>query len=237
MSVLKTTENKDKSAYNGDMSRKVLFHGSSQVVEKPLFGHGAPTNDYGPGFYCTKEKEAAKEWACKSGEEGVLNKYDIDERGLKILYLDKEHGFGVLNWLTLLLEHRTLGASFIKLFGDRVEFLKRRYRVDISSYDVVVGYRADDAYFAFPKAFIDGSLTLESLEKVFELGNLGKQYVLISEKAFSAIRFIESIPVDRTYVDKYNNKMVSANDDYARYLTESAKDIRGTRITDLMKHE
>lgn len=42
----------------------VLYHGSPEIVEKPIFGFGSDKNDYGRGFYCTEKIELAKEWAC-----------------------------------------------------------------------------------------------------------------------------------------------------------------------------
>jgi len=44
-----------------------IYHGSRMVIRKPAFGMGNPNNDYGLGFYCAREIELAKEWAC--GEE------------------------------------------------------------------------------------------------------------------------------------------------------------------------
>ena len=41
---------------------KKLYHGSSRIIEKPVFGYGKPYNDYGLGFYCTESLEMAKEW-------------------------------------------------------------------------------------------------------------------------------------------------------------------------------
>ena len=38
-----------------------LYHGSEKIVERPLFGVGRPTTDYGSGFYCTENCELAKE--------------------------------------------------------------------------------------------------------------------------------------------------------------------------------
>ena len=38
-----------------------LYHGSSNIIEKPLFGYGKAYNDYGLGFYCTESLEMAKE--------------------------------------------------------------------------------------------------------------------------------------------------------------------------------
>ena len=43
------------------MIRK-LYHGSINIIEKPIFGYGKTYNDYGLGFYCTDSLEMAKEW-------------------------------------------------------------------------------------------------------------------------------------------------------------------------------
>ncbi|MBP3577789.1 MAG: DUF3990 domain-containing protein, partial [Lachnospiraceae bacterium] len=39
---------------------KKLYHGSSNIIEKPVFGYGKKYNDYGLGFYCTDSIEMAK---------------------------------------------------------------------------------------------------------------------------------------------------------------------------------
>ena len=39
-----------------------LYHGSVNVIRRPVFGVGKATNDYGLGFYCTEHIELAKEW-------------------------------------------------------------------------------------------------------------------------------------------------------------------------------
>ena len=44
------------------MNKKLtIYHGSTQVIETPMFGAGNPRNDYGLGFYCTENIELAKE--------------------------------------------------------------------------------------------------------------------------------------------------------------------------------
>lgn len=39
----------------------ILYHGSREIVEHPLYGKGSQNNDYGQGFYCTESMELAKE--------------------------------------------------------------------------------------------------------------------------------------------------------------------------------
>lgn len=43
--------------------KRIVFQGSQNQVEVPVYGKGSKTNDYGRGFYCTEDVELAKEWA------------------------------------------------------------------------------------------------------------------------------------------------------------------------------
>ena len=38
-----------------------IYHGSPNLIERPVFGEGKVHNDYGRGFYCTEHAELAKE--------------------------------------------------------------------------------------------------------------------------------------------------------------------------------
>ena len=58
--------------------------------------------------------------------------------------------------------------------------------------DAIIGYRADDSYFSFARAFVNNEISLRQLSYAMKLGELGEQFVLKSEKAFSSIRFISS---------------------------------------------
>ena len=57
------------------MSKIILLHGSDHVIEQPNFLLGKSNNDYGRGFYCTRELSMAMEWACKQNTDGFVNKY------------------------------------------------------------------------------------------------------------------------------------------------------------------
>lgn len=39
---------------------KKIYHGSRDIVKKPVYGKGKTYNDYGSGFYCTDTIEMAK---------------------------------------------------------------------------------------------------------------------------------------------------------------------------------
>ena len=86
--------------------KKEILHGSEFIIKKPELKLGKTTNDYGQGFYCTTLPEMAKEWACKDNHDGFMNCYLLDDDNLKYLnLLDGKHT--VLNWIALLLQHRT----------------------------------------------------------------------------------------------------------------------------------
>ena len=164
-----------------------LFHGSPQVVRHPSLCAGKPDNDYGRGFYCTRDSELAKEWACKSGRDGFLNAYSFDEADLQTLdLLDGTHS--VLEWIALLLRHRTFDLDSDLAVQAR-EYLIAHFAPNLHGVDVVIGYRADDSHFSFAESFVSNGLPLRGLGRAMRLGRLGVQVVLTSERAFSRIGF------------------------------------------------
>ena len=216
------------------MSKITLYHGSQMIIEKPEYKGGKIHNDYGQGFYCTKHMELAKEWAVDEDSDGYVNIYEIDLSGLKILNLN-DYKYSILHWLTILLEHRTMRMNG-PVAEDGLDFLKKHYHMDISGYDVIVGYRADDSYFSFARAFIANSISIAQLERAMYLGELGEQYFIQSEKAFSKLIFKEYIEVASSdYYPLKKSRDNKARSDF-NYITRSL-DKEGTYILDLMREE
>lgn len=178
------------------MSKIILYHGSNEKIEKPLFGKGKVYNDYGQGFYCTEHIELAKEWACNEGVDGFANKYDLDKSGLKILNLSSQE-YTILHWIALLMENRRFRVS-TPVMRMGVQWLKDHFLIDISNYDLIIGYRADDSYFSFARAFISNEISLSQLNYAMRLGKLGEQYVLKTEKSFHQLTFQSAELADNT---------------------------------------
>ena len=164
-----------------------LFHGSEFKIEKPHVGGGKVTNDYGSGFYCTESEELACEWAVTPRHDGYANRYAFDMRGLKVLNLNGE-GYCVLHWLSVLLQHRTFDVRYGVATLAKA-YLTEHFAIDLSQYDVVRGYRADDSYFSFAQDFLSGTISYPQLTVAMRLGKLGEQIVLRSEAAFGRIKF------------------------------------------------
>ena len=214
------------------MENLVLYHGSPEIVQQPLLEKGKPTNDYGQGFYCTLHESLACEWACTSARGGYANKYELDTGKLKVLHLD-QLGHATLSWLSLLLQNRIVRLSTPAMRRGK-DWLVKHFPTNIVSYDVVVGYRADDSYFQFARAFLNNSITFEQLSLAMRLGNLGEQYVLKSKKAFKSIRFLDATWADQTvYYPLRDARDKHALEEFNRILEE--EDQGGILLRDLIE--
>ena len=216
------------------MSTLILYHGSPGIIEKPVFGRGKAYNDYGRGFYCTEHIELAKEWACTEGTDGYANKYEIETNGLSVLNLSTGD-YTILNWLAVLMLHRK-GRLSTPMAKQGQEYLIQNFLPDFQSCDAIIGYRADDSYFSFARAFVTNTISLKQLGSAMRLGKLGEQYVLKSPRAFEAIKFIDYTVADNTV---YYAKR-KARDDEARtaYMRELEKDgINGIFMRDIIREE
>ena len=69
------------------------------------------------------------------------------------------------------------------------EYIVRNFSVDISKYDIITGYRADDSYFSFAQDFLNGTISYRQLFNAMHLGKLGMQYVLKNSRAFERTAF------------------------------------------------
>ena len=84
------------------------------------------------------------------------------------------------------------------------------------------GYRADDSYFSFSRAFLANGITLGQLRRAMRLGKLGEQVVLRTPAAFDAISFVEAIPVDASiYHARRLSRDRDAREDFRKMLTET----------------
>lgn len=167
----------------------IIYHGSKDIIEKPVFGKGNKKNDYGLGFYCTENVELAKEWACSNNEmNGYANQYEIDLSAYKVLDL-REEKYSILNWMAILLKFRTFDVN-TPISAQAKEYILENFYVNVEEYDVIIGYRADDSYFSFAKDFINNTISVEQLAEAMRLGDLGIQIVLKSKRAFDTVKYI-----------------------------------------------
>lgn len=214
---------------------KTIYHGSKDIIKKPIFGKGKSYNDYGLGFYCTENLELAKEWGVELNRNGYANIYEIDESKLSILDLNS-NDYCILHWLAVLLENREFDI-LSPLALEAKEYILNNFSVDYKKYDVIIGYRADDSYFSFAQDFLNGTISYRQLNNAMHLGNLGQQFVLKSQKAFDEIKYIgNEIALCDEWYSKKENRDKSARQDY--FDTEKNRRQRGDiYITQIMDEE
>ena len=105
------------------MSGLVVFHGGTDVIEKPLCKVGRKNLDFGQGFYVTNMRSQAVSWAqniaLKRGENPVLNVYSLDKEEVLQKFRCKIFTAYDAEWLDFIVANRT-GHNVAKNF-DYVE--------------------------------------------------------------------------------------------------------------------
>ena len=214
---------------------KTLYHGSANIIDKPIFGYGKTYNDYGLGFYCTDNLEMAKEWGATKDRNGFANCYEMECDGLDILDLNAPD-YCILHWLGILLQHREFDIPSA-LALEAKEYLLANFAVDYMHRDAIIGYRADDSYFSFAQDFINGTISYRQLNDAMHLGKLGQQFVLKSQLAFERIHFTGSEVAESN--EWYAKKMLRDKTARREYFSvERNKRQRGDLyITQIMDEE
>ena len=199
-----------------------IYHGSEKVIDNPIWGYGREDNDYGQGFYCTEDPELAKEWAAVTEKGGFLNTYSLTTDRLKTLRLQAPE-YNMLNWMALLLYNRKIRySSPIEKRG--ADYIIKNFLPDTDSTDIIIGYRADDSYFSFSRAFLSNTITLQQLSYAMKYGDLGEQIVLVSKRAFDNIKFIDASPVNgEIYCPKRKIRDNNARESYQKLLEQESQ--------------
>ena len=193
--------------------KKIIYHGSINIIKEPIYGYGKKYNDYGLGFYCTENIELAKEWAVNKEKDGYANIYELDISDLKILNLNDKK-YNILHWLTLLIKNREFDLRTI-VSKRAKEYLIKNYSIDLNGIDIVIGYRADDSYFTFAQDFLNNSISLRKLNEAMRLGDLGEQIAKTDRNASKKgnIYYVLKNIRDLTARKYYFNKREELNDD------------------------
>ena len=93
------------------MSKIVVYHGATQMVEHPICRFGRANLDFGQGFYVTDIREQAVEWAIRVSRNRqttpILNRYQLDRNGIiregRALVFDSYDEY----WLRFIVASRT----------------------------------------------------------------------------------------------------------------------------------
>lgn len=170
---------------------QTVYHGSDHILKTPIYLGGKKNNDYGNGFYTTEYEDRAKSWATLNGnpDKSIVNTYHLDLNNLSIL--DLNH-YGILAWIAEVVANRGMGQEGADIVGKE---LVKRYRINPTDYDIIIGYRADDSYTQVIEAFLLNEINISDVERLFYKDSLGNQIFLKSEQAFQNIHWMDAYEV------------------------------------------
>ena len=184
-----------------------LYHGTACQNLVPTFGYGSTAQDYGLGFYLTPYPELAKEWAVgyREVEQGYMHKYTLDLTGLSIYTFETDTIEDIFAWISELMKYHE--ADDTLLYRRNSQRFIQRYGVDLSSYDIICGWRADSSYFRIAKDLMRGDLSYDLLEEALHLGDFGVQVCIKSERAFGRLMpDTNPVVVTQEYREMYEDR-------------------------------
>lgn len=211
-----------------------LYHGSPEESFVPTFGLGNDRHDYGRGFYLTEFPELAREWSVAANpfQNGWMHVYDLTLDGLAVLDFTE---LNPLVWLAELMRHRDADES--RYYRENAPKFIAKYGMDVSRYDVIRGWRANASYFYICKSFVRNNIGVGFLGELLKLGELGVQYFLRTERAFAALREIESATeavVAADYCARYGDRDASARRRMYDLIENDPRNDLSTTFKDLL---
>ena len=84
----------------------------------------------------------------------------------------------------------------------------------------VANFIADDSHFQCAESFVSDTLPLRSLNMALRLGKLGEQTVVISQRGFERLKFVDIYSVDKNVCyPKFLDRDTKARDTYRKEST------------------
>lgn len=156
----------------------ILYHGSTDCVDKPEIRKGDVYLDFGVGFYTTTSYEQAERWARikmrrKNLDTGYVSVYEFDyERAMNDLVI-KQFESADEEWLTFVVNNRK-GAPTNDLA------------------DMHIGPVADDNVYQSIRLFETGAYDAEYTVKRLKTEVLHDQWALHTDKILKYLTFVEA---------------------------------------------
>jgi hypothetical protein len=159
----------------------ILYHGGTDIVEKPLILPRSAGRDFGIGFYCTDIRDQAEKWAKRQGrirkQIAILNMYEFDSDNARRNFNIKMFSGYSLEWLELVVNCRKTPHY-------------------IHGFDIVYGKIANDDVGETVQAVLDGLMPLDfALQKLAFMPS-NNQYCFCTEKSLVVLGFMKSIRLE-----------------------------------------
>lgn len=159
-----------------------VYHGSTEVVERPEIRDAARPLDYGSGFYTTTSYEQAEAWVVRRMKErkvnkGYVNVYDFDEEASHSLHRLLFHS-PTDEWIDFVMANR-LQLGFTH------------------DYDLVYGPVANDRVYVSFTLYEGDIIDREELIRRLKTYKLVDQYLFHTIAALQFLKFSEAKEIKR----------------------------------------
>ena len=161
----------------------LLYHGSKSGIEGPIRPRSRKQCDFGKGFYMGTDPGQALTLICDF-EKSKFYIMDLDMTGLKQCEVPPD-----IDWAMLVAYHRG------KMEKNKGTPLYNKYSEMSSGKDLVIGSIANDRMFFVIDNFFQGAITDVALVNSLSVLELGKQYVVVTEKGCEHVRIAAEIPL------------------------------------------
>lgn len=147
--------------------KKILYHGSKEIIEAPEIRIQKYNKDFYFGFYCTIYPKQAMRWATRFDGVGYLNEYQYipnDSLNIKI---------------------------FPKMTEEWLDFIAACRTGKPHDYDIVEGPMADDTIFNYVQNFVDGKISREAFWSLAKFKKPTHQISFHTAKALTTLKFLK----------------------------------------------
>ena len=156
----------------------ILFHGSTDLVDKPEIRVSEAYLDFGTGFYTTTSYEQAERWARikmrrKNVAVGYVSVYEFDYEAAIRSFSIKQFTQADMEWITFVSANRN---------GEKVT----------GDFDMHIGPVADDNVYRSIRLFETGILDAEETVKRLKTELLHDQWTMHTQEILSYCTFIEA---------------------------------------------
>jgi hypothetical protein len=155
----------------------IIYHGGTDIIEKPVIRSSLVSRDFGTGFYCTDIKSQAEKWARRQGrirkQPAVLNMYEFDIDNARQKLKCKYFTDYAIEWLELVVNCR-------KDINFKHDF------------DIVYGKIANDDVGETVQAVLDGLTSFDFALQKLAFMQTNNQYCFCTEESLAFVKFIKS---------------------------------------------
>ena len=185
--ILKKITDKSK-AMKLDSNRVLLYHGSKSGIEGTIEPKSRKQCDFGKGFYMGTDPDQTLTLICDY-EKSKFYIVSVSTENLALIEVPAD-----IDWAMLVAYHR---GKMEKIDGTP---FYNKYRDMTQDKDLIIGNIANDRMFFVIDNFFVGNVTDMALVNSLSALQLGKQYVVISQKGCDAVR-IEA-EVELSYLER-----------------------------------